>query len=64
MGDRLLDVSVERHWPLVRDIAAFTIGGIGVLSQIPFVKHGPIDPAAVALFGPLVGVPFFLGKRK
>jgi hypothetical protein len=57
-------MSVERSWPLIRDIAAFVIGGLGVLSQMSFIKHGPIDPAAVALFGPLMGVPFFLGKKK
>lgn len=57
-------MSVERSWPLVRDIAAFIIGGIGVLSQVPLIKHGPIDPAAVALFGPLLGAPYILNRGK
>jgi len=56
-------MSLERRWPMIRDIAAFVIGGVGVLSQLPFFKHGPIDPAAVALFGPLVGVPYIFAKR-
>jgi len=47
----------------VRDITAFVIGGVGVLTQMPFIKHGPIDPTAVAMYGPLVGVPFFLGRK-
>lgn len=57
-------MSVEKSWPLIRDIAAFVIGGLGVLSQIPMIKHGPIDPAAIALFGPMTGLPFFLGKKR
>jgi len=58
-------MTAEHSWPLVRDIAAFVIGGIGVLSQMPFLKHGrPIDPAAIALFGPMTGLPFFLNRGK
>lgn len=58
-------MSIERSWPLIRDITAFVIGGIGVLTQMPFLKHGqPIDPAAIALFGPMTGLPFFLNRKK
>lgn len=56
-------VSAQSTWLLLRDIAAFVIGGLGVLTQMPIFKHGPIDPVAVALFGPLMGVPFFLGRK-
>lgn len=56
-------MGVRETWPLVRDILAFVIGALGVLTQMPVFKDGPIDPAAVALFGPMIGVPFFLRKN-
>lgn len=55
--------SFERSWLVISDVAAFLIGGAGVVSQMPFLKHGPIDPVAVALFGPLIGVPYLRARK-
>lgn len=59
-----MGMSAERRWFLLRDAIAFLAGIAGVVSQLPILKHGPIDPVAVALFGPLIGAPFILQKRK
>jgi hypothetical protein len=57
-------MSLEARWPFLRDVAAFLIGGYGVLDGI---HQSPKDLPSLVFYGCLMGVPGIagvLGKGK
>ena len=56
---------LEKRWPLYRDIGIFTIGAIGVLSELItwLVANRTPDPALLFLFGAALGLSSALRAR-
>ena len=55
-------MSVEKAWPVVRDVLAFVVGAYGVITEL---GHTPKDPVTLAFCAGLMGIPamFGLGKK-
>lgn len=54
-------MSLEKQWPVVRDVLAFGIGSYGVITQLQATTR---DPAVLAFCAGLMGVPAMLGIKK
>jgi hypothetical protein len=54
-------VSLESKWPFLRDVAAFIIGGYGVLDGI---RQSPKDLPTLVFFGIVMGIPGVTGVLK
>lgn len=55
---------LAKRWPLIRDIAIFCIGAIGVLTELIawLVANRSPDPSLLFLFSGALGLPLVLHK--
>jgi len=58
---RLGATTLEKSWPLLRDILSFGLGAWGIINEM---QHTTRDPVALAFFAGIMGVPAMLGVKR